>query len=495
MIETNFLRYKQLREADENVGGDDTESGALGLRVTLGDGNNYKPFIISDDPKSEHYGKNRNLADIVRAFKQGANWGWSKDDASGEDKPVKISGKKLYLTGGALRDHLAGKTPRNSELVTNASPDEVYHILAQNGFDFMPSADQLPKGKGKHKTFWVKKKSKSGRPFGFGVRVGNEEFDLDVFTKTDRGAGPDADLESGTHAEDASSRDFTINGMYLLLSNHNGPNKEIHDFYGGMHHLAGKKINTIGNMIEKFTKNPKSILKFVRMVNNYGDPKNISEEDKKSIKKCLGGIKKMKKDDMMDEFKRGIDKDGVDARKLLQTFSDLGILQTMFPDKSIDTNFPKELSELGDKHMPLAWMFRAHDPKQLEDTGLDPDDLKKICFLIKSLGLTNNIDPHALDDLTQGFMTSGISSRKLKDWGARLGGIDDSILDAFINHAKSPRVRVYLMGDDGKETISDDFSDLVDPFTGKIDKNELGKRKREREHENFRKHMRFMRLA
>jgi hypothetical protein len=501
MVETNFLRYRQFREAEENENGDgDKKSAAdsaLGTKITLGDGNDYEPFVISDDPKSEHYGKNRNLANIVRAFKTGANWGWSKDDGSGEDKPVKIGGKKLYLSGGAVRDHLAGKTPRNMELATNSSPDEVYHILAQNDFDFVPEKQEDTKdSKGKESksknTFWVKKKSKTDRPFSFGVKVGDEEFDLDIFTKTDRGSGPESDLESGTHAEDAASRDFTINGMYLLLSNDNGPNKDLHDFYGGMHHLANGKISTIGDMSEKFKKNPKNMMKYGRMVNCYGDPKNISQEDKDSVGKCLGGVEKMDKNDMMGEFKKALDKDGTDPRKLLNIFKDLGMLPSMFPGKNLDTDFPKELSELGDKHMPIAWMFKNHKPEELGDTGFDPEDIKKIGFLIKSLGLTEDIDADSLDDLTHGFMSSGISSRKLKDWGKRLGGLDEGILDAFLNHAKSPRVRVYIKSDDGKESISEDFADLIDPFTGSADSNSINERKRSKEYGNFLKHMKYM---
>ena len=58
----SFSQYKQLREAtepkEEGGGGDD----GLSTKVTLGDGNDFEPLQISDDPKSEHYGKNKNLA-------------------------------------------------------------------------------------------------------------------------------------------------------------------------------------------------------------------------------------------------------------------------------------------------------------------------------------------------------------------------------------------------------------------------------------------------
>ena len=92
----SFNEYKLLRESEELK--TDNETNPVGTKVSLGDGNKFAPFEISDDPKSELYGKNKNLAPIVRAFKQGANWGWSRDENTGKDKPVKITSKKLYNT-------------------------------------------------------------------------------------------------------------------------------------------------------------------------------------------------------------------------------------------------------------------------------------------------------------------------------------------------------------------------------------------------------------
>ena len=148
-----FEEYKVLREAEENdsdSGSNESDGGGssdpgVGTKITLGDGNDMEPFEVSDDPKSEHYGKNKNLAPVIRAFKGGGNWGWSRDDNSGSDKPVKIGTKKLYLAGGAVRSHLKGEKARNVELVTNASPDEVYHLLKQNGFEFVDEGGKVNK--------------------------------------------------------------------------------------------------------------------------------------------------------------------------------------------------------------------------------------------------------------------------------------------------------------------------------------------------------------
>lgn len=468
---------------------EEKENNAVGSKISLGDGNDYKPFEISDDPKSEHYGKNKNLAPIVRAFKQGANWGWSRDDNTGNDKPVKVGSKKLYLAGGAVRDHLAGKKARNVELVTNASPDEVYHILKQNEFEFVEQNEKLNKNK---KTFWVVKTNKDRRPFSFGINVCGDEFELEVFTKTPKG-NVDQELEPGTHTDDASGRDFTLNGMYILLSNDNGPNKELVDFYGGMHHMKSKKITAIGDMRSKLKEDPSRIIRYVRMLASYGDPRKIAEEEKETIRKSANGLGKLDRKYMMSEFKKGLDKEDVDSRQYISIFKDLGLLDHLFPGKDLDYNFPKELSEIGDKHMPLAWMLRKNDPCCLDDCGLDDNDTKKISFLIKCLGMNDNINSDSLSDLTQAYLTSGVSGRKLKDFMLKLGGLDGEVIEAFLNHTKSPRVKVFKIEDDGQESVAEEFQDLIDPFTGELMGDRIEGRKKDIEFRNFMK--KFMRRS
>lgn len=511
MRSLNWQQYRLLRESEDGSGnggvpkkvnGASQELGAIGTKVSLGDGNDFLPFEISDDPKSEHYGKNKNLAPVVRAFKQGANWGWSRDDATGNDKPVKITGKKLFLAGGAVRDHLKGKKARDIELATNASPDEVYHILKQNGFEFINDKGMIGNNKsakispnrkeGNKQYFWVNNTNKNGRPFSFGLKVNEDEFSMEVFRKTPRG-NVEGDPEPGTHAEDAAGRDFTINGMYLALTSDNGPNKELHDFFGGMHHLASGRIAAIGDMKHKLKEDPSRIMRFVRMLSSYGDHKKIPEEERKIIQNSADGLGKMDRKLIMDEFRKGLDKDDVDPREYMKLFRDLGLLDHLFPGKMVDGNLPKELSELGDKHMPLAWMLRMNDPSALEDIGFEKKDSQKIGFLIKSLGMKEDMDGGGLMDLIQGYTSSGISGRKLREFATKLGGLDPNLMDAFLNHAKDPRVKQFKMGEDGQEGIDDNFTDLVDPFSGQPDSKAVEERKKELELRGFKKHMEYMR--
>lgn len=475
-----FLEFVQLKQQD---GPGDTDT-PVSSRITLGDGNDFPPFVVSDDPNSQFYGKNAGLASIIRAFKKGGNWGWSKDDKSGEDKPIKMGGKKLFLTGGTIRDHLSGKKSRNQELVTNSSPDEIYHILIQNGFQFVGeknAVNQAPQGQ---KIFWVDNQDKNGRPYSFGIKIKNDEYELSVFTKNSKGKS----LEPGNHQDDASGRDFTMNAMYLALTNDNGPNKDLYDFYGGMRHLLDGKVAPVGNWGEKLQDDPIRALRYARMVARYGDPKKISPEERATIQNAAEFLQKLQPQTMTDEFLKGMNYEDMDPRMYLKIYNFLGLLSPMFPNMQLDTKFPKQLRELGDKHAALAWMLHQHPPENIDQalrTTWRPNDLKKIVFLVKVLQkLDASSDDVDIDDLVQGFHGSGLSSRKLKLWATRLGGKPEEIVNAFIKHAHSPRVQVFTTG---TEMPTEPFNDLVDPFNGQINTENAQTRKRHMEWENWRK--------
>lgn len=487
-----FKKERTFSESTENDAdsdsnrGDKTDQQGLSTRITLGENNNFKPFIVSDDAKSEHFGKNRNFAPLIRAFKTGANWGWTKDSKSGEDKPVKISGKKLYLCGGAVRDFLVGKKPRNTEMATDASPDEIYKILRQNDFTFCSNeVDNKKTGK----MFWVSKENSDGRPVSFSVKVNTDLFEIDCFRRTPRGL--DKDNEMGGMSDDANSRDFTINGLYLLLNNENGPNKELTDFHGGVHHLNSKQIMPIGNLEDKLTEDPKRLMRLLRFINSYGDLKNIPAEHQAVIKKLGPGLlTDMDQNTKIEEFRKGLSKEDSDGRKYLKSFQKMDLLPSLFPNMDISDDLPVELSEIGDKHMPIAWMLRNNPVSSLGDLKLDDNELKKISFLIKSLHMSDELDPNNLMDLVNDYTQSGISVRKLKDWGTKIGKKDPDLFDAFSDFAKSPRVQVYVSNDgDGSESISEPFADLVDPFNGLIDSSAMEDRKKNIEFHNFRKFM------
>lgn len=405
----------QKRSFLEFVSNKEKDSEPLSTKVSLGDENEFPPFIVSDDPNSEYYGKNAGLAPIIRAFKKGANWGWSKDDKTGEDKAIKTGGKKLFLTGGALRDHLAGKTPRNFELATNASPDEIMRILKSAKLKFTEGDQKEPN------TFFVAKKSSSGRPAQYGIRMKDNLYDLTVFSKN---FDPEKH-EPGSQIDDAKSRDFTINAMYLNLTNDDGPNKDLMDYFGGIHHLKSGSIKPIGSLDKKIKDSPASAFRYARMQSRYGKEPNV--EDMDVIKNSdLSG--KIDPTTASEEFFKGFNHDDCNAKTYLKLFSDLGLLKHVFPVDQFNLDIPNELSTMGDKNAMLAWMLKNNTPDNLEGLSdrISPEKMKKIMFFVKSMGMPE-MDDQGMGDLKTQYLMSGIPEKKVKIWFDKNGLMPDLV--------------------------------------------------------------------
>ena len=51
----------------------------------------------------------------------------------------KKNGHKLYVVGGAVRDAILGKTPKDYDLATDAVPDKVEEMMKQAGLRTLPT--------------------------------------------------------------------------------------------------------------------------------------------------------------------------------------------------------------------------------------------------------------------------------------------------------------------------------------------------------------------
>ena len=61
------------------------------------------------------------------------------EDIMGIKEVFKAGGYELYLVGGAVRDAVMGKSPKDYDLVTNAVPDVVEDILGKAGYRTLPT--------------------------------------------------------------------------------------------------------------------------------------------------------------------------------------------------------------------------------------------------------------------------------------------------------------------------------------------------------------------
>ena len=141
-------------------------------------------------------------------------------------KLFKKNGKQLYVVGGAVRDAILGKRPKDFDLATDAKPDEVLKIAKKGGM----------------KTYEV------GKQFGVVVVGGHE---IATFRKDiGKGRRPKA-VDFSDIQGDVKRRDLTINSLFFDIGR-----DEVVDLTGGLQDLKDKIIRTVGKAKERFDELP-----------------------------------------------------------------------------------------------------------------------------------------------------------------------------------------------------------------------------------------------
>ncbi len=153
------------------------------------------------------------------------------------------AGHEAYLVGGGVRDLLLGKHPKDFDIATSATPEEVKKAL--------PSTRII------------------GRRFRLAhVHFGREYFEVATFRaphddSDDGQVGKDGrithDNVYGTLKEDAFRRDFTINALFYDLQT-----AEIIDYVGGMDDLEKRQLRMIGDPVKRYREDPVRMLRAIR---------------------------------------------------------------------------------------------------------------------------------------------------------------------------------------------------------------------------------------
>ena len=161
------------------------------------------------------------------------------DSALNTLKILKKNNYKAFIVGGAVRDILMGYKPKDFDIATNATPEQVRLIF--------------------------KKSRIIGRRFKLvHVIYGREIIEVSTFRakpreKIQMSNGVIKDNEYGSIEEDAERRDFTINGLYYDVED-----KNIIDFYGGLRDIQDNQLRLIGKPKLRYKEDPIRTLRAIR---------------------------------------------------------------------------------------------------------------------------------------------------------------------------------------------------------------------------------------
>ena len=156
---------------------------------------------------------------------------------------IQRAGYQAVFAGGCVRDLLLGVPPKDVDIATSATPDEIEALFPG-------------------KTVAV------GKAFGvIRVRFDDEEFEVATFRKDSKesdGRRPDS-VEFSSMEEDAKRRDLTINAIFL-----DPVADKIYDFVGGQADLKKKVIRMVGNPLERIQEDKLRILRVIRFASRFG---------------------------------------------------------------------------------------------------------------------------------------------------------------------------------------------------------------------------------
>ena len=149
---------------------------------------------------------------------------------------LRKEGYEVLFAGGCVRDMLLGRRAKDYDVATDAKPDDVMGLF--------------------------KRTLKVGAKFGVVmVLMGTEQVEVATF-RTESGYAdgrhPER-VEFASAKEDASRRDFTINGMF-----YDPIEKRVIDYVGGQGDLKSRIIRTIGSAQERFAEDYLRMLRAVR---------------------------------------------------------------------------------------------------------------------------------------------------------------------------------------------------------------------------------------
>lgn len=186
----------------------------------------------------------------LRGAEHGLDRGHVHRDALDVVRQLDAAGYQAYLVGGCVRDLLLGMDPKDFDVATSATPEEVRRLFRRSRL--------------------------VGRRFRIAhVRYGRHVIEVSTFR---RGEAEDEaerrqaesglilrDNVWGSLDEDAFRRDFTVNALY-----YDPVEDEIIDFVGGLDDLEHRRLRFIGDAETRLWEDPVRILRAVRFYAKLG---------------------------------------------------------------------------------------------------------------------------------------------------------------------------------------------------------------------------------
>lgn len=375
------------------------------------------------------------LRPIIAAFTESGKIELTNDTSKAPTMPK----KSLFLVGGPVRDFLLNKTIKDYDLATNATPEQVGHILHNAGFEMTPERSGKPgkelnltfqpkmAEKGSRKLWYIKGRdaSQDNKAFVIGAVVDGEEFDIATFRKDAKVTDGQAEVDfvDNPH-EDASRRDLTINALYIELTKPDGENSKLYDPTGkGFHDVRNGVVRTVGPAEDRFNEDKLRVMRAIRFHCRFGGKPKMDEEIERALPK-FKNLEGVAFERIRDEFLKGLTHPDVDTKCYIGIYKRTGLLQKIFPELVFESpnGIPYEWTDKKDKILALAWLLQHNSPDKVDamfagNRGNDPSgwttqERRGVVFLLRLKEFT----PDEMYKFLKNKAGTGLSSVQIKEW-------------------------------------------------------------------------------
>jgi poly(A) polymerase len=301
---------------------------------------------------------------------------------------LRRAGHSAYIVGGAVRDLLLGRKPKDFDIATDAHPRRIRRLFANS------------------------------RIIGKRFRIVHIFFPQQkIFEVTTFRANPtltEGDTpaeEFGTIEEDVQRRDFTINALY-----YDPFGREILDYVGGLRDIRERKLRTLRPAQESFLDDPVRMIRAVRYAGLAGFPLSLSQ--KRLIRRHRGRILGCSMERVTEEMYKTL-KCGYSA-PVMELAYRLKLLEVLMPalDRFLDQGTAQG------KKMPGLW-------------GLDELDA----------GIRRT--PEA--EIDRGEMLAALIGKLFEDWSAGIRDGDQRVEEPFSTSVQLLRSVVNPMRPSNRE--------------------------------------------
>jgi len=223
------------------------------------------------------------------------------------------AGFEAWIVGGCVRDLLLGRTPKDWDVTTNATPEEVQAVFPH--------------------TYYTNE-------FGTVGVVNDDTTDeslkvVEVTPYRLEGKYSDArrpdSVQFSRHIEDdLKRRDFTINALAYSPTKPGSPTGKGHllDLYGGIKDMNARLVRAVGDPKERFEEDALRIMRAVRLCAELDFA--LEPRTRAAMRDSAAQLGKISKERIRDEFVRILLSPNI--KKALILSHELGILQYIAPE-------------------------------------------------------------------------------------------------------------------------------------------------------------------